>query len=280
MRQLCWLLESDLFDEGIANIVDEIRHQGMRAEIAHYVPLQSGQTYRDIFDPDDPVIFYGSLGFATQIQRESPWVPGVYYTKQNYTCRAYYPYLGPLLLAQEYTMLPYGELKRRRDYLYNTHSIADTVFIRPDSGGKVFTGQTVNLETFDRDVERMGFYDVPPDELVVVSPPRNIVAEWRFVVIDGRVVAGSQYRRGGQKDVQPLFPVGAFELAQYAVDSGWAPDPLWTVDICETTTGSYYVLEIGTLCCAGWYACDPRPVVEAASRVAMRDWTAARGLDA
>src|SRR5688500_18454607 len=98
MSKVNWLLETDLFDENLGKLVDEIRKQGMICKIAGQESYVGGKTYLDLFDPDDCVVFYGSLGFSAQVTKESKWVPGSYYTRKNYYCSSYYPYYGEHLL--------------------------------------------------------------------------------------------------------------------------------------------------------------------------------------
>jgi hypothetical protein len=270
-----WLFETDLFDTNVRHIVHEVEKQGMTAKTIQYVPLQSGQTYKDIFGPGACVVFYGSLGFADQIRRETAWIPGTYGNQDSFRCTHYYPALGHFLLAEEYAMVPYGDLVRQGSSLYEKFGSNDAIFMRPDSGGKSFTGQVIYKETFEKDVQHLGFYDLKPEELVVVSPPRNIKAEWRFAVVDGKVITGSQYQRDGKKDVTRLCAVGetvAWAVAQQ-VAIRYQPARVWTVDICQTVSGHFRLLEIGCLGCAGWYACNIEDIVREVSRVAREEWT-------
>ena len=46
-------------------------------------------------------------------------------------------------------MLPYGELKRKKDYLFKLFGDNDFIFVRPDSGFKTFTGDVVNYNNYE-----------------------------------------------------------------------------------------------------------------------------------
>ena len=83
-------------------------------------------------------------------------------------------------------MLPYAELPRFKDFLFDTLGRNDQLFVRPDSPLKIFTGLTISRSTFDKDYDFMGFYEFPVESLVVVSSPKTIRAEWRYVVADGK----------------------------------------------------------------------------------------------
>jgi len=266
-----WFLETDAFHENLGLLVEEIRRQGMEAKIASY--LGDNASHLDLFDKDDCVIYYGSLNFAAQVKREAPWVPGVYYNKPAYECQRYYPALAKYdLLNANYMMLPYGDLIRLREFIIDKVGEQGCVFIRPSTGSKLFTGKVVCNEDWEKDVNYLGFYGAEPHELCVVAPPCNVEAEWRFVAVEGKIVAGSQYRAANKTDVKAGYCPEAHRLASRVAASGYDPDPVWCIDICRTRMGNYYLLEIGCFSCAGLYECDKEVVVREVSRVALKEW--------
>jgi hypothetical protein len=167
-------------------------------------------------------------------------------------------------------MLPFGELRRCADFLFETLGCDGRVFVRPDSPLKLFAGLTAGHATFERDLEFMAFYEFPVESLVVVSSPKSIEAEWRFVIADQAIVAGCQYKDGDfavtSTDVDPE----ARQVADAVLATGYAPDPVWVMDICRTSDGAHHLLEIGAFSFANLYGCDKNAVVEAVSRVAIR----------
>lgn len=120
---------------------------------------------------------------------------------------------------------------------------------------------------------------IDPETLVVVSRPIEILKEWRLVVTD-RVIAHSQYKQGhGLIRLQGSDLLKVRETPQEVLDYAqrvlnevkYRPDPIWTLDICETADG-LKVLEVGSFSCAGLYACDPEPIIEEVNRLALADW--------
>src|SRR5690606_27025884 len=191
-------------------------------------------------------VFYGSLDFAQQVKREATWVPAPYGNNDYFKCSHYYPYLGNHLLAESYTMMPIGDVHRLRHLIFQRHGDDDTIFIRPDSGGKIFTGRLLYKESLDHDLDYIGYDTIPESEMVVISSPRNIKAEWRFVVADNKVIAGSQYRRGGQKSISDQVDPKALKLAGEIASIGYQPARIYTMDICQTLYGHFYLLEINS----------------------------------
>ena len=121
-----------------------------------------------------------------------------------------------------------------------------------------------------------GFYSIDPEELVVVAPPVVIKREWRVVVANNKVIAGSEYNNlsdDAWSGVQKL-PEEVSQYAQGILDSvtkigtvnRYYPDPVWTIDICESETG-LKVVEVGSFSCAGMFACDPEPIIAEVNRI-------------
>jgi hypothetical protein len=71
----------------------------------------------------------------------------------------------------------------------------------------------------------------------LLAPLTEIFSEYRFLVVDGEVVTGSQYK-----------------YAQSMVDL-WNPNRAFAIDIALTKNG-YKVIEINSINSAGFYHCD------------------------
>jgi hypothetical protein len=176
-----------------------------------------------------------------------------------------------MLLNKNYVMIPLGDLPRRREFLFDTMTspVNRHLFIRPDRSDKIFTGKAVSEETFDADLRLFNFYDPLPHELCIVSTARYIENEWRIVVVDGEVVASSEY---GDEQVCGA-PSDVISFAELAISSsGYDPPHAWTLDVCSTANGNLHVLEVGSFSCASLYACDPEPIVRAVSAAALAEW--------
>lgn len=266
-----WLLEKDTFDEGLEPLQKAIRENGMTFKVTAHTSFEE-DTYKGLFDEDDCVVTYGSLNLCRVIRRTARWVPGVWLDTKRYECTSYYPPLGEFLLNSPYIMIPFGELTRRRGFLFHTLGNNGCLFVRPNDGQKSFAGQIVTSETFVTDVSQMAFYDVEPNLLCIVAEPRNIGREWRCVVVGSKVVAASQYKNAGRLALHAGCPDDVRSYAQRVADAGWQPDRCWTVDICEVSNGSLRLMEIGSFCGAGLYRCDPNDYVPAVAAAAQEEW--------
>lgn len=275
----CWLLDAEMFDHYRDDLVAAVTEHGqeyklIRAPKPGYSWDDEGCSYRRTFPADACVITHGDIALATRVRNEGRWTPGAYCTVEHFFCSRYYTHFGKFLLNSDYVMLPFGELDRCKAFLFETLGVDGRVFVRPDSPLKLFTGQCASLDTFDKDLEFMAFYEFPAHELVVVSSPKEIVAEWRFVVVGQEVVAGSQYTDHGKEHYSPEYDPSAHALAASVASSGFVPDPVWVTDVCKVASGSYYLLEIGAFSFADLYSTNKSAVVHAVSQSAVRDWQA------
>ena len=266
-----WLIEDYEHDISLQPLIDEIKNQNMEVKVVKYEPFESGQY--DFFNNDDCVVFYGTLNLGRQLQREKSWIPGIYCNFKNLCCHTYFSYWSKYLLNQDYIMLPMKEILTKREYVFNNFGKREVIFIRPDSGAKPITGQTLKYEELDKEFKLFGDYagnDL--DQIItIISTPKNISTEWRFIVVDKKVVAGSQYKKNGKLDINSFFNVEAFELANKIAQEDWQPDKAYTLDICEWC-GGYYLLEANSFSCSGLYDADMKPIVEEISRIALKEW--------
>jgi hypothetical protein len=168
-------------------------------------------------------------------------------------------------LNSRYTMLPFGDLDRQRGEVVERFGVGGSVFVRPSSGFKTFTGVVVGEEDWSSFIRHTR---ADPETLVVVSPPADVKKEWRAVVVNGEIVTAGQYKQDG-KDIRcPDVPQEVYSYGRDVVEFvKYRPDPAWTLDICETAGGDLKVLEVGSFSCAGLYACDCEAVVRAVNFV-------------
>ncbi len=234
-----WLIDADLFEGYRDQLVEAIHDQGHDAKLirAPSPPFRwddVGCSYRETFPENSCVISHGDIELVTRIRHERRWTPGAFCAVENFTFASYACHYGRHLLNRDYVMLPFGELDRCRDFLFDRLGRDGRIFVRPDSPLKLFTGQVATRETFVADLEFMSFYEFPANSLVVVSSPKSIRKEWRFVVADGKIVAGCQYKNGDVFDCQPDYDDDALKFAASIAAIDYEPDPVWVMDICKT----------------------------------------------
>lgn len=265
-----WLIESGIYGDEITPLITEIRRQGMAAELMPYRALAKGLPLNvegQLLGPDSCVIAYGTYPFARQVQLHYPWKPGAWCNQKNLDCMTYYAHFGANLLNQNYAMMSGVEAIRQRDWLYETFGEADEVFARPTACDKLFVGRRVAREQF-ASILSPTRYD--PETAVVIARPREIEKEWRLIVVDDRVISGSQYAFRGERAIARELPDEVRRFAEsMLLKVKWRPDPVFMLDICESA-GQLWLVELNSFSGSWLYQCDYAAVVAAVSARAAK----------
>jgi hypothetical protein len=263
-----WLIEDWDPDNNYQRLYEEVKRQGYKCELISYVPFKGGSY--EVFSPTDCVVVQASLNLARQLMEEKKWIPGPWLNLREYECSYYYAYLGDLLFNDDYIMIPVRDFKRVKDICFKRLGKRDSLFIRPNSGFKTFTGKVFSKRHFDKDWDWVEEFCTPED-LIVISTPKDIKAEWRFIAAESDIISGSMYKYNGISEYKSEWPDKAINLAK-DVAKKYHPDPVYTVDICMGADDRFYLLEVGSFSCAGLYACDMEPIVRVASNIALDEW--------
>jgi hypothetical protein len=273
-----WLIEAGIYGAEAVPLVEEIRRQGMAADLVRYEALKVGAPPIVIgaraLDEDACVVGYGTYPFAQQILIHHRWVPGAWCSAANLDCDAYYPHFREHLLNRRSTILSNVEAIRRKDALFAEYGVDDQLFIRPTSCHKLFVGRTVDSESF-ADALAPTRYD--PTSRIVVAEPQTIDREWRVIVVDDRVVSGGQYAVEGMKDVTPDFPAEVRSYAERVLtEVPWRPDPAFMLDVAARQ-GELSLVELNSFSGSWLYQCDLAKVVESIGDLAARTWRSHTG---
>ena len=100
-----------------------------------------------------------------------------------------------------------------------------------------------------------------------MAPCKEILAEYRFFVIDGEVVTGSQYKIGDQVQSSAAVPSDIYNYASEQA-ARWQPNRAFAIDIAQTPEGPK-IIELNSANSAGFYACDIGKIVDAVERMGL-----------
>ena len=268
-----WLIENFTGDNGYEDLIVEVRNQGMECivlDIRNHFTLREG-----LIEPNECVVFQGSIQLFKKLRSELFAYPLGWMSDDNYLCSRYYPHFQKFLFNDLHVFTSVAGLKHNKWWFYAHLGKEALLHIRPDSGDKLFSGQLIDLQDFDRffsaDDVRCSAKDT---DFVVVSTPKNIRGEWRFICTNkGEIVAVSTYMYHGKRTYIPSAPTRATELCQEILKVGWYPDPIFTVDICEDNDGNFWMMEFNSFTSAGTYGANKKSIVEKVSQIALEEHT-------
>jgi len=247
-----WVVESNLFNEPFYDkLLPFLDRMNIPYEINRVVPF-SGEFLEEPRPTQEHIIVIGSYSMTEEAIRRG-WVPGAF-TNENYDYRVWSRKwegrcLNQPAIISKFSEVPYQE---------------GDFFIRPCGDEKCFTGHVKNWDEFtewQRKVLDLGqtYSTLNGDTMVLTCEPKRIEAEYRFIVVDGRVITGSLYKRGNtalyQECADPAIIAKAQEIAL-----AWTPSRAFALDLA-LHAGELWVLEMGNMNAAGLYECDVQKIV-------------------
>lgn len=142
-------------------------------------------------------------------------------------------------------------------------------FVRPSEDLKQFSGQVMNAKDCAEWLkDRMlcassGSYQLSKDTMIVLAEPKTILAEWRWFIVDGKVISGSLYRKEGQLYKKRETDIDIIILAQQLAD-GWLPSPCCVMDtaIIEESSDTK-IVEFNCINASGFYDNDIQAIFKA-----------------
>ena len=256
--KVSWVIENITKEPGLLELADVVKQAG--ADLFEIKGDYSKATVEDLkrFVAARQAVFDGSLNMWELVRRD---VPGIVFieTPQNYRCSSYYGPCGDLLFNDRYAIMPLADV--HRNPVVSMLACDSVVFVRPDGGQKQFQARLVELKDL-ADLARSD-HDMP----VVVSSPKNISGEWRFVCQPDVIVAMSSYRIRGKPVREPKAPDGAIAMCNRILQR-YQPDKLFVLDVCSDDDGNFWLMEFNQFIGAGLYACDKSAIVRAVEGMA------------
>lgn len=261
---LTWIIDEyllkDTLSEGFPQVVMDA---GNRVITTKYVPFSKENEWS--LSIGTPVVLYGTHGFITQTAKYH--TPGAYCNEANLKFSVYSGKYDIAIFNFDAKFLPWSHVKK-----LEWQDFPKGMFIRPDAVTKSFAGRVIGPKDWKHELSLIeDTSSVSDNSWCVVAPAKSIDAEYRFFIVDGKVISGSQYRRDGILDIRTDVSQAAQSLAEEVAECSWQPDGAFVCDIAEDKYGAG-ILELNSFACAGFYACDQRKIVDAVSALALRDY--------
>ena len=228
------------------------------------------------YSNDDKVFPHLSITMHRILAPKNPnwidWTP----LGTQLNCSSYYAYYGKYCLNQNYTLLPWAEAYRKKHELMYTYGEMGSVFMRPDSNNKIFTGRKTRILDVADDshtsFEHFIRAELQPDCLVMVTEPKVILKEYRCFMRKRKFITGSMYGFLGMEYQHERIPgEPPEEVIEYCeelakIDFPNRP-PCYAFDIAETKEG-LSLIELTPINCCGFYLADYPKLVKELSECA------------
>lgn len=236
-----YIIQDRLFNEDAwDDLIVALERLELEYEIVQVLPFvedfEFKTTRKDVF-------CFGALKMA-RLAPKYGWTPGVLMTP-NHDYQVYKEYYKENLLNYDSKIYKFGE-----DFDWN-----GDFFARPTLDSKVFTGKVFTMEDWkefrDRSLIDGHSTSLTKDTDIQVSTIKKIQKEFRFFIVNGKIVTGSLYREGFFIRHDNIVDDGAKDFCNEMIKL-FQLAPTFVMDIAQVN-GEYKIIECGCTNCAGFY---------------------------
>ena len=265
---LHWIIDVDIIGEHNIDVPVFLKSLGYKVTALsvtkEFPKIQSDENY--IF------VFIGSFEELRRIKKQIPSVTtygiGSSILRSHYT--SYFD--KSWFLNNSSIMTTWGNFCKDSDFYFSMFS-DNCLFIRPDSGYKTFTGQTIEKSKFETQQEILKqTSSILPETIIWVDVAKNINKEYRFWISDKKIIGQSEYS-WNDDDIGNFIPTEAIEFAQKVASHDWQPDRMYVVDIHLTDNNIPSIIEFNSFSCSGLYNCDAKTMLKMASIDILKEWS-------
>jgi hypothetical protein len=251
-----WIVQSNLGTDKIHLTIKDACHKlGLSCSFVERIPFS--KELPDV-PTDVPTIFYGSTRFVNTIFTSKKWSPAAFFDPDTFLATVWGPAYGEHWLNQGAKFTTLGE------FIWEPHLSDRLFFVRPVRDLKEFNGgiwsfgqlRRWNSGLLKTDLGSEQLNDIP----ILVSDPWGISREWRLFMVDGKVSSASQYKLKDTLFLDANVPQEVLTFGEQMAKI-FSPHKIFILDICESA-GNLYVLEVGCINSAGFYAANVKKIVE------------------
>jgi hypothetical protein len=253
-----WLIQHPCFGEETDLLIASLDKYNIDYEITKDVP----DSIEGI-----PDIIRGSVEFLESMDRFLFEYEESYYHLANYSCSSYYQYFGPRLLNHDCIFMPWGLLRINKELIFKLFKDVEKLFIRPNSGRKIFTGTTLSKKWWDKEldiIKGLPYTYIKDTDMVVISSAKKILKEYRLLMHKNELISYSIYEGDSH-------PGDNIIINFFAKTIDYFPDWLYTMDLAWTED-SVKVIELNSFYSSGLYDMDYEKVVNKISELFNKDF--------
>jgi len=247
-----YLIQENTFNEkGHTRLLKALDRLDLLYEIIKVKPfieeLDFKTNYKNIF-------CFGGLKMS-RLAPQYGWNPGVIMTN-NHDFTVYRNHYQENLLNYDSKICQFGE-----DFGWAN----GPYFIRPCKDTKSFSGQVFDLITWTEfrysALKDIHYSQLTADTLIQVSSTKRIQKEFRFWIVNGKIITGSQYKSGRR----PYFNSAVDPEAIYFCEDMLKIYQLANAFVMDIglVNDQWKIVECGCINCAGFYEADMQKLVMA-----------------
>lgn len=231
------LYKEDEWDD----LINALERLGLEYEIVKLRPfiddIEFKTNRKDVF-------VFGALKMA-RITPKYGWIPGCIMTK-NHDFNVYKNYYKENLLNFDSRICKFSD-----DITFDSD-----YFIRPVLDTKTFTGKVFTEKEWkefrEYSLTNGHTTTLTKDTYIQVASIKSILKEFRFYIVDGKIVTASLYKMGSFINYSDVIDQGAIDFCNEMLKI-FHLAPAFVMDICLTGNNEWKIIECGCINCAGLY---------------------------
>lgn len=255
-----WLIQRGFdSDKQYLKLIESIERMGIPHSFCTVIPFSDSDDGIKLESPvptDGNIYCYGSYSLSKHAVRRG-YFPGAFISNNS---------------SIDNLIKHYGENMLNHDSIVVSFGCPDELipespmfFIKPNEDTKAFTAEVLSRDAFFvfkhkiAELDASEYSSVTRDTKVVIATPKEIFAEYRFFVVDGKVITQSLYRSGDTVYYSSAVDEYIIEFAQKMVDM-YQPDRAFVLDVAVTPNG-LKVIEVNSINSSGLYSIDVQKMI-------------------
>lgn len=252
-----WILQNNLGDRSgsIDKLISFLELFKIEFETIKVIPFS---TDLPEVKNDKLCIFYGSTTLIKNVANSKKWNPGVWFNPESYEFEKIKIGYGDCnLLNGDSRVETIG------NFLNEENPSSKLFFVRPAADFKEFAGGLFTFAEAKFQWNKLEYSngDLNFNTKIQVAEPKNILSEYRTIIVDRKVVTTSQYKKDERFYLDSSVPARIVSFANEMAKL-YTPAEIFTMDICELPNHKLKIIELNTFNCSGFYYCDFYEIVK------------------
>jgi len=255
-----WIIQHNIGNDTEENLLSACHDVGVAYERIRVIPFSD--ELPEMPDIDGPFVFYGRTTLILNAYKDKKWARGMFYNPETFNPQAYLANYGNMMLNHDAQFLKVRDIPE-----YFSSKPDQEWFMRPNDDLKQFTGGVDTTESYLNWIKNI--QDDPLlnlDTVFVICSPKEIDAEYRLFIVDGKVITGSMYQPSGSA----YLPMDLIEYAEKAA-AIWSPAPVFVLDIARSNQ-LYSIIECNCFNGSGFYLSNCSKIVRNVSLFQSTNW--------
>ena len=186
--------------------------------------------------PYSNLIVHGATTLVLLASHDKRFRGGVFFDHSQFTHTSYSEGVGDLYINAEAELMLWPEIEK----MISNHG---PKFIKPLDDLKAFTGFVANSSSLSKLKNELILQKIETPKGLLLCQPKEVYAEWRLFVVNGRIISGSMYRPWADKDL----PEEVIAFGKRAIKQ-WTPADVFVLDVGKLDQG-FKVIECN---CFNW----------------------------